>query len=319
MSTVDLSKVETLTKFFTYFQNNLNHPVAVKPKEYLKSRNINYELLEIGYNSGQFHHRGKLDEADTKACVDAGLLIPYKGSIPKATGATYTAFAKDCIIFPLKNQQNQIVSIYGRRITDETENKHYYLKNRTGLYPGYPKQETTRLILTEAIIDTATLLQIQEITAEYELLSCYGTNGLTEEHKQAIKELQKLEEIIFFFDGDKAGNEAIQKYFKELSELLPNVKLTAVETPENEDVNSLSIAYDTEPAESGSRTPLKNRHKGEQIFTHLLENRKDLFLLPEETEIKQEQGNITEVPPEPPRTQTKLNTKNRPEGAHEHH
>src|SRR6056297_3063026 len=29
---------ETLTKFFTYFQNNLNHPVAVKPKEYLKSR-----------------------------------------------------------------------------------------------------------------------------------------------------------------------------------------------------------------------------------------------------------------------------------------
>src|SRR3989304_6877596 len=25
---------ETLTKFFAYFQNNLNHPVAVKPKEY---------------------------------------------------------------------------------------------------------------------------------------------------------------------------------------------------------------------------------------------------------------------------------------------
>ena len=38
-------------------------------------------------------------------------------------------------------------------ITDNKNAKHYYLKNRTGLYPGYPKPETTRLILTEAIID----------------------------------------------------------------------------------------------------------------------------------------------------------------------
>jgi DNA primase len=135
--------------------------------------------------------------------------------------------------------------------------KHYYLKDRTGLYPGYPKPETTKLILTEAIIDTATLLQIQEIKAEYEILSCYGTNGLTEEHKQAIKELNQLKEIVFFFDGDKAGTEAIKKY-KEFKNELPGIKLTAVETPEGEDINSLSVAYDND------------------IFTHLLENRKTL-------------------------------------------
>jgi len=49
---------EILTKIFTYFQNGLNSGVARKPKEYLQSRNLNHELLEIGYNSGQFHHRG---------------------------------------------------------------------------------------------------------------------------------------------------------------------------------------------------------------------------------------------------------------------
>lgn len=281
---------EILTKIFTYFQNGLNSSVARKPKEYLQSRNLNHELLEVGYNSGQFHHRGKLNEADLQACINAGLLIPYSGSIPKAKGSTYTPFAKDCVIFPLKNKLGNITSIYGRSITNNDSSKHYYLKNRSGLYPGYPNPNATRLILTEAIIDTATLLQIPEITREYEILSCFGTNGLTPEHKQAIKELQKLEEIIFFFDGDKAGNEAIQKYFKELSELLPNVKLTAIETPENEDINSLSIAYDTE------------------IFTHLLENRKPFILSEEVEEIKQ--GNSTEVPPEPLRTQAKLNTKN---------
>jgi DNA primase len=256
---------EILTKIFESFRNGLNHPVSVKPKEYLKGRNLKHELLEIGYNSGQFHHRGKLSEADQNACINAGLLIPYGSPVPNATGNTYKVFAKDCIIFPLKNKQNQIISIYGRSITNNNQSKHYYLKDRCGLYPSYPKPATTKLILTEAIIDAATLLQISEITAEYSVLACYGTNGLTEEHKQAIKELQNLQEIIFFFDGDKAGNEAIQKYFKELSELLPTVKLSKVETPENEDINSLSVAYDTE------------------IFTHLLENRKS-FLLTEKTQ-----------------------------------
>lgn len=283
-----------LTKIFTYFQNGLNSGVARKPKEYLQSRNLNQELLEIGYNSGQFHHRGKLEEADGQACINAGLLIPYSGSIPKAKGATYTPFAKDCVIFPLKDRAGNIVSLYGRSIINNKNSKHYYLKDRKGLYPNYPKIETTKLILTEAIIDAATLLQIPEITTGYEILSCYGTNGLTAEHKQAIKDLQNLEEIIFFYDGDKAGNEAIEKHREELNELLPHIKLSAVETPEDEDVNSLLVGHDAE------------------IFIHLLENRKDLFpaeksgrLLPEE-----KQGNDTQAPPEPLKTAGKLNTRN---------
>ncbi len=64
---VDLSKVEILTKFFAYFQNSLNHPVSTRPREYLQSRNLwPLSVVEAGYNSGQFHHRGKLNEADNK-------------------------------------------------------------------------------------------------------------------------------------------------------------------------------------------------------------------------------------------------------------
>ena len=277
---------EILSKIYSYFQKGINSGTAKRPKEYIQARNLNQELIEIGYNSGQVHHRGKLNEKDQKACIESGLLIPYNGSVPNAKGTTYTAFAKDCIIFPLKNKKNQIVSIYGRSIANNDKSKHYYLKDRTGLYPNYPNPNTTKLILTEAIIDAASLLQMPEITAEYEILSCYGTNGLTSEHLQAIKDLQKLEEIVFFFDGDKAAAEAIKKYTEELSQELPGIKLTTVETPENEDINSLSVAYDTE------------------IFIHLLENRKDLFLLTEKTE--KEQSNDIQVPPEP----SKLNTRN---------
>ena len=273
---------EILTRIFSYFQNGLNSATAKRPKEYLQSRNLNHEILELGYNSGQFHHRGGISETDKQACIDAGLLIPYNGNVPNANGTNhhggqaYTPFAKDCIIFPLKNKQNQIVSIYGRSITNNDKSKHYYLKDRTGLYPGYPKLNTTKLILTEAIIDAASLLQIPEITAEYEILSCYGTNGLTEEHTEAIKNLKNLKEIIFFFDGDEAGIKAITKYEEVFKKLRPELELSAVITPDNEDINSLSVGHEPE------------------IFTHLLNERipllkqvekgmltKELFLLTE--------------------------------------
>jgi DNA primase len=63
------------------------------------------------------------------------------------------------------------------------------------------------------------LLQLPEITKELTVLALYGTNGLTEEHGQSIKEwangslpaaVEQKREIIFFFDGDKAGEEAIK-------------------------------------------------------------------------------------------------------------
>ena len=287
-------RIEILAKIFESFRHGLHHPVSVKPKEYLKGRNLSADLLEIGYNSGQFHHRGKLSDQDQQACIKAGLLIPYSGSVPNGSGTTYTPFAKDCIVFPLKDKQDHVVSLYGRSIHESRNGtgKHFYLKNRTGLYPGYPKPETEKLILSEAIIDAATLLQIPEITINYSVMACYGTNGLTDEHKEAIKDLQRLKEIIFFFDGDKAGQEGIRHDAETLQQLLPGVTISHVDTPEGEDINSLSVTY------------------GSDIFITLLSERK-LFLLTENTSAETvSDKKEKEVEPEPIRSSGKLDTRN---------
>jgi DNA primase len=207
-------------EIFTNLKPKLN--LSSKAKDYLKQRNLNPENLEIGYNTGK--------EYDKLKC---------------------------CLIFPLKNENGEITSLYGRSIYDNPEAKHFYTTNRTGLYPNYPKPETTKLILTEAIIDTATLLQIQAITETYEILSCYGTNGLTTEHLEAIKNLENLEEIIFFFDGDTPGNEAVLKHAMSLrgTKQTQQLKISKVETPENEDINSLLQGHT------------------EEILIHLIENR----------------------------------------------
>jgi len=304
-------RIQILSKIFESFKNGLAHPVSTKPKEYLKRRNLDPAKLEAGYNSGQFHHHGKLSDKDREACIHAGLLIPYSASVPNGSGVTYTPFAKECIIFPLKDRQGQIVSLYGRGIQQSADGtgKHYYLKERQGLYPGYPRPGTQKLILTEAIIDAATLIQYMEIVVAacqgeiVHILACYGTNGLTGEHLLAMKELESLKEVIFFFDGDKAGQDAVLKYQQELKSELPGVKLSAVETPEGEDINSLLQGHEPD------------------IFTHLLNNRKPLFLLAETPSSIKEKNNgqnktETQIPaPETSSTGTtvpvnKLNTRN---------
>ena len=276
----DLSREQFLGNMYQYFKNAISNS---KPaKDYLQSRSLDNKKIEVGYNGGQFHHGARKDETLINQCLEYGLLID-KGNKGRTGETAYTVFGKWCIVFALKNKENKVVSLYFRSTLNEKESKHFYLKNRQGLYPNYPKQETKKLILTEAIIDTATLLQVEEITKQYSVLSLYGTNGLTEEHLQAIKELKQLEEIVFFFDGDNAGNEAINKYSEVIREIHPTIKITKVNTPENEDINSLVQGHT------------------EEILLHLINERTELnfsFSIEDTTteQLKKPTNNNTQPP-----------------------
>ncbi|WP_312903081.1 CHC2 zinc finger domain-containing protein [Chryseobacterium taichungense] len=252
----EIGREQFLTNMFTYFRNAINNS---KPaKEYLKKRGLDFTRLEIGYNSAQFHHGERKTEELLKQALEVGLLQD-KGLINSRTGEKgYSPFAKWCICFALRNQKNEVTGLYFRSILNGDKAKHYYLKNRSGIYPGYPKSDTKKLILTEAIIDCASLLQIKEIRDNYSLISCFGTNGLTEEILNSIKSLGNLEEIIFYFDNDKAGKTAVEKYSNEFKTYNPKFKISFVELPNN-DVNETLQLHN------------------EEIFLDLLKKRKDLF------------------------------------------
>jgi DNA primase len=229
-----LEKIAVLTKLFKYFTKAL--PLTKKAVDYLEGRSINYKIHEVGCNAGDWHH--KLNEKNfIAACEQYGLL--------KARAANgFTVWAKDCIIFPLKNIDNKIVSLYGRSITNNDESRHFYLSDREGLYPGYPALTTKKLILTESIIDAASLLQQKEITEQFTILSLYGTNGLTDEHIKAITELPQLEEIILMLNADEPGEAATHKHAHTLHSLHPHIHITHTSLPAGEDVNSLLQGHD---------------------------------------------------------------------------
>lgn len=259
-----------LEKMFLSFRKGL---LCSEPaKEYCSSRNLDFDKLEVGFNSGQFHHGARKEEKLINDALQCGLLT-QAGTNSRTGGQAYKPFGNRSIVFPLKNKENQIVSFYFRSTVNNENSKHFYLKNRQGLYPSYPNPDTKKLLFTEAIIDTASLLQIDDITNNYTLLTCYGTNGLNDEILNAIKPLKQLEEIIFFFDGDKAGNEAVTKYTEILRELHPKAKISQVETPQNEDINSLIIGHERD------------------ILIHLIDQRKEipfLFSIEDKSNFEQE-------------------------------
>lgn len=282
-SNIQLPASDFLQKMFLSFRKGL---LCSEPaKEYCSSRNLNFDKLEVGFNSGQFHHGARKDEKLINDCLNYGLLTTA-GTNSRTGGQAYKPFGNKSILFPLRNKENQIVSFYFRSTINNENSKHFYLKNRQGLYPNYPNPDTKKLVLTEAIIDTASLLQIDEIKENYTLLTCYGTNGLNDEILNAIKPLKQLEEIIFFFDGDKAGNEAVTKYAEILRELHPKAKISQVETPKDEDINSLIQGHENE------------------ILIHLIEQRKEivfLFSIEEAIKVEPKQG-IQQVPTKPVKT-----------------
>ncbi len=286
--TAELTRIAVLTKMFTYFKNAIHNS---KPaKEYLESRCLDFTKTEVGYNSGQFHHGSRRDNQLIQSCIKFGLLLDL-GTKSRTGNPAYKPFGKWGIVFALRNKQNQIVSLYFRSIIDNKKQRHFYLQDRQGLYPSYPSVATRHLILTESIIDAATLLEQEEIKSNYEVLALFGTNGLTEEHAKAIAELKELEEIIFYLNGDQAGNKAVEKYAPMLKADYPSVLITNVAVPQNEDVNSLIQG-----------------HSGD-ILHHLVNTRKeynflfssgeppqaDIFLSTEET--SNEKKIITEAEP----------------------
>ena len=231
---------ENLNDIFKKFASSLHQ--SRKGKEYLESRNLSNIKIEVGYNDG------------TK----------YKS-------------LKNCIVFPLKDQSGNIVSLYGRSISNNDDAKHYYSKDRRGLYPGWPAQQSTVLVLTESVIDTLTINHYTNLNS----LALYGTNGFTAEHEQAIRNLKHLLEVILFFDGDEAGRKAVEKYTELLKSIKPGITISNVNTPEGEDPNSLLQSHEKE------------------ILTHLIENRTIIFSSTEE-----------KTPTPSMLTTGKLNTKN---------
>lgn len=182
------SHIEIFSSTHHSLANGIRNGKADTSRKWLEENKLSIEISGAVFNSGQLHHRKE------QAYIDNLVAIGFLKQSPVGTNTGkpgYTIFAPNSILFPLKNENNQVVNWFGVHLVN---GKKQYLNNQ-GIYPNYPNPNTKRVYVTKDPIDAASLMET-DIPDNREAVMALHNGVLLEQHIEAIKSLTKLKEII---------------------------------------------------------------------------------------------------------------------------
>jgi len=277
-----------LNEAATFYQTQLReHPGAPKAHNYLKSRGITGRTAKqfcLGFASPEWDavvkHLG-IDQSRLEILASAGLIVK------KENGGFYDRF-RDRVLFPIRDRRGRVVGFGGRIIGTQGEPKYLnspetpVFNKGNELYGLYEARLGNRalssLLVVEGYMDVVTLAQagIKNVVATL------GT-ALTEKQVDAL--FRNVSELVFCFDGDKAGKEAAKR---SLPLILPHMKegrrLRFMVLPEGEDPDS--FVRKTGPVAFADRveraTPLSDflfEHLTAKLDLQYLDSRAQLITL----------------------------------------
>jgi hypothetical protein len=180
-----------LNELYRSFETGIRSSKAVDPKRYLESIGLDYTQLRIGFNSGQFHHRRPQEIKDNFEAM--GMLTKSDVGVNQEGLMAYTVFGRYGVIFPLMNEQHQIVNFFAVRFKMASPKEDYL--NDQGLYPCYPHPGTKKLFIVPTVLDGASLLQSKALENKEAVLALHDGKWLPQ-HREAIDQLEQLEQII---------------------------------------------------------------------------------------------------------------------------
>jgi len=225
-----------------YRQQLKHHADAGKAVGYLKDRGLTGEIAAefgIGFAPPGWDNLGKA-LGNTKQRLE--LLITTGMSVSKDDGGQYDRF-RNRIMFPIRDRRGRVIA-FGGRVIDKEDNPKYLNSPESPLFHkgrelyglSEAKQalrQIDRLLVVEGYMDVVALAQHGVRYA----VATLGT-ALTPDHLQPL--FRTSSEIVFCFDGDRAGRDAA---WKALDIMLPEIKdgRTArfMFLPDGEDPDSL--------------------------------------------------------------------------------
>jgi DNA primase len=234
--------IELMREAARFYRSQLReHPQASRPVEYLKGRGITGEIardFDLGFAPDGWDHLlralGK-DEASREALARAGLVVK------KDSGGYYDRF-RDRVMFPIEDHRGRIVA-FGGRVIDKGEPKYLnspetplFHKGRElyGLFHARDAiKRENRVLVVEGYMDVVALAQFGIDFA----VATLGT-ATTRDHLERL--FRHAPEVIFCFDGDRAGREAA---WRALDNALPVLRegrqISFLFLPEGEDPDTL--------------------------------------------------------------------------------
>jgi len=147
------------------------------------------------------------------------------------TKQIFEAF-KNCVVFPIFDENNNCVNLYGRKIVDGVI-KHLYLSgDNKGVFNWQAYKQNQNIIICESIIDCLSFIDAGITNA----VSIYGVQGSLIEHIEFIKKF-KTQGIYIAFDNDEPGKHAEIETTKKLSDTFVNMDIYKINIPNAKDVN----------------------------------------------------------------------------------
>ena len=221
-----------------YFQKNLRQQQHAI--DYLKKRGVSGEIAakyDLGYAADGFEYL--LKQFDNTATQEQLIEI---GLIKKSEkGSLYDRF-RNRIVFPIKDRRGRVIG-FGGRVLDDAVPKYLnspetpvFHKSDAlyGLNEARKSNHTTKsLIVVEGYMDVVALVQhgIDNVVATL------GT-ATTSQHIQQL--YRCTQEIIFCFDGDRAGREAAWRAAQQTIPLFKDgLEAKFLFLPQGEDPDSL--------------------------------------------------------------------------------
>ncbi len=241
-----------------YRQQLREHPQAGRAVDYLKGRGITGEIAHefgLGFAPDGWDNLlralGK-DDASREALARAGL------AVKKESGGYYDRF-RDRVMFPIEDHRGRVVA-FGGRVIDDVQGRTNVAEDRmSGATKGGPKylnspetplfhkgrelyglfhareaiKRENRVLVVEGYMDVVALAQFGVDFA----VATLGT-ATTRDHLERL--FRHAPEVIFCFDGDRAGREAA---WRALDNALPALRegwqASFLFLPEGEDPDTL--------------------------------------------------------------------------------
>lgn len=250
---------EVLDKAASYYRTQLKTSrVAI---EYLKSRGLTGEIAKefnLGFVPPGWDNVLKAvgrDDAAVKALQGAGMLIE------KENNRRFHDRFRERVMFPIKDDRGRVIG-FGGRVIGQGEPKYlnspetslfHKGRNLYGLYEAKQAlRSIPRLLVVEGYMDVVAL-------AQYGVRYAVATLGTSTTTEHVIKLFKIVNEVVFCFDGDRAGRSAA---WRAMENALPAAEsgrqISFLFLPEGEDPDTLIRKEGKEAFEKrlSSATPL---------------------------------------------------------------
>lgn len=189
------TEIELLSLVYSYASNGLRAGKSKQAREWLKLKKLSMDNTYACFNSGQLHHR---KEPEFKEALQRiGFMKKSISAGSNCEAIPYKVFGNFSVMFPIRSKENEIVNFYAVGIKNGKGN----FLNHKGLYPSYPHELTTKLYITDNVIDCATLIESKVMDNREAVISLY--DGLVlEQHIQLIQSLRQLTEVVLIKNAE---------------------------------------------------------------------------------------------------------------------